>query len=98
MGVETGDGWHDLLDQLCSALEAEMESSGCSPITVRQVKQKFGALRFYASGGNERCRTLIRQAEALSTSICDICARPGTLVSRDGWLRARCSVHEDTRC
>ncbi|AYG48321.1 hypothetical protein DV532_29185 (plasmid) [Pseudomonas sp. Leaf58] len=65
VGVETGDGWHDLLEDLCTKLEAEIESSGCPPMTVSQVKQKFGTLRFYASGGNQRCRDLISEAEAV---------------------------------
>jgi hypothetical protein len=49
------DGWFDLIDALCSQIDRAIEL-GAAPVRVRQVKEKFGTLRFYCDGGGERVR------------------------------------------
>lgn len=47
-------------------------------IVATQVKEKFGTLRFYYDGfGNERIMGMCYMAEALSSSICEVCGNPG---------------------
>ena len=41
------DGWHELVDRLCTDIEAELGVESSSPFEVTQIKSKFGALRFY---------------------------------------------------
>ena len=41
------EGWYALVDRLCSDMEATLGPQGCAAYEVRQVKEKFGALRFY---------------------------------------------------
>lgn len=42
-------GWYGLVDRLCSDIESTLELEGCARLEVRQIKEKFGALRFYYS-------------------------------------------------
>lgn len=65
------------------------------PVAV-QVKEKFGTLRFYVNGGNEKAYNYIEFAEALSGSTCEECGAPGT-TRGGGWIRTLCDRHEDER-
>lgn len=54
-GIECGDGWHDLLYQLCYDIEEALTIAKTADKDwpyVRQVKEKFGSLRFYLSASN----------------------------------------------
>ena len=47
-GCECGDGWYDLLSNLCAELAQAYEAEGIPvDIVVDQVKEKYGTLRFY---------------------------------------------------
>lgn len=94
-GCECGDGWFDLIDELCMSIQNVYEKYGIPvDIEVDQVKEKYGSLRFYATAkGPEHVQAevdrLIRQAEDKSESICEECGKPGIL--RDGdWISVRC--------
>jgi hypothetical protein len=40
-------GWYVLLDRLCSDIEATLGPEDCAGFEVRQIKEKFGVLRYY---------------------------------------------------
>jgi len=91
------DGWFNLLWDLSQKISDEVEraeeQSGTKwePIAV-QVKEKFGALRFYVSARTEDISNAIAEAEQLSKTTCEICGKPGIL--RDGcWIKVRCDNH-----
>ena len=48
-GFECGDGWYDIIDNLCANIEKVCEQYKKKSIEVIavQVKEKFGGLRFY---------------------------------------------------
>lgn len=49
-GCECGDGWYQLIHDLCGEIAAAYSRAGKEPdIIVKQVKQKFAKLRFYYS-------------------------------------------------
>ena len=58
-------------------------------ITVQQVKEKYGGLRFYIYNGDEYVRGMIDFAESFSYKICESCGNPGKLKS-EGWWRTLC--------
>ena len=64
----------------------------CHPRAV-QVKEKFGGLRFYMTGGTDEIFDLIEKAEALSYKTCESCGAPGTQ-SNSKWITTLC---EDCR-
>ena len=83
-GLEVGDGWYDLLDELFGKM-VELDDS----VKLTQVKEKFGALRVYIGGSVNEMFDLIDEYEEKSSHICDLCGKEGKL-GGDGWLRTLC--------
>jgi hypothetical protein len=52
-GFECGDGWYWLIDSLCDIIQryydANSKRQGFKQPVAEQVKEKFGALRFYVT-------------------------------------------------
>ena len=61
-------------------------------VTLDQVKEKFGTLRFYYTGGDDYVRGLVSMAEAMSGVTCEQCGAPGDLRGQ-GWLYTACDAH-----
>lgn len=92
-GICCGDGWHELLDRLCSDIQTHIDNGAgkVGQVEALQVKEKFGTLRFYVNGGDEVIRNLITQAMGLSGRICEICgSTEGASTNSDGWLKTLC--------
>lgn len=89
---EVGDGWYELLDEALGKIQSRVDESGCTQVVADQIKEKFGTLRFYKSGGDEVCRDFITEAEAKSAKTCDTCGMPGEMV-RSSWIRVACQEH-----
>ncbi len=69
-GFECGDGWYDLIDTLCGAIQSYLNShKDVAQVVATQVKSKFGELRFYVEGGNDVTDWMISFAERLSSTI-----------------------------
>ncbi|MGV8920833.1 MAG: hypothetical protein ACOH2R_24155 [Pseudomonas sp.] len=93
-GFECGDGWFDLLDDLCAKIQHHVVATQGRQVVARQVKEKYGELRFYYDGADSVVDLLIEGAEARSELICEQCGAVGALTkSEHGWLRTRCAVH-----
>ncbi len=94
-GLSTCDaGWRDLLERACARIEAGLEEGGA--FRVLQIKEKFGALRFYWDGDlSETTRVKVREAIALATArsacTCEICGAEGRLYTSGGWLVTACA-------
>lgn len=65
-------------------------------VVVDQVKEKFGTLRFYYSGGDDTIDGMVRMAESMSAVMCEECGNPGTQNSR-GWIKTLCETHRQER-
>ena len=48
-GIDTGDGWYDLIDTLCGLLQFNTDRNRCPQVEATQVKEKYGTLSFYYS-------------------------------------------------
>ncbi len=47
-GLEIGDGWYQLIQDMCREIAAAYEAEGAAAdLVVDQVKEKYGTLRFY---------------------------------------------------
>lgn len=89
-GCECGDGWFDLLDNLCAAIQARCDTvADCPQLVAEQIKEKFGGLRFYYYGGDEEVERLISEAEDKSEETCERCGQAGTLRG-GGWIYCAC--------
>lgn len=57
-------------------------------IKIDQIKEKFGTLRFYFSGGDEQITGMVRFAEYLSDQTCEITGKKGQMCSSaGGWMK-----------
>jgi hypothetical protein len=61
-------------------------------VTLDQVKEKFGTLRFYYSGGDDYISGLVSMAESMSGITCETCGKPGTSTG-GGWIKTACVEH-----
>jgi len=101
-GFECGDGWFQILNQLMGNIQSYIdwqnrEKEVVRQVTLDQVKEKFGTLRFYYTGGDDYIRGLVAMAESMSGVICEECGKPATTnwptLPQGGWVRTRCKEH-----
>jgi len=99
-GIECGDGWYNILDMLCKQIQWHIdvnlnddEDGEEIQVEAIQVKEKFGSLRFYHSGGNKFIYGMVAMAEAMTMCTCESCGAPGTQ-SNSKWITTLC---EDCR-
>jgi hypothetical protein len=61
-------------------------------VTLDQVKEKFGTLRFYYTGGDDIIDGMVRMAESMSGVTCEECGDPGERRG-GGWIYTACDAH-----
>ena len=89
-GFECGDGWYDLIYNLCEKIQKHCDEKGVQVEAV-QVKEKFGSLRFYVSHADDVVYDLISKAEERSYRICQKCGSNENVTSTDsGWIGYYC--------
>lgn len=99
-GFECSDGWYMLLDQLMASIESHLNPGNSwprkerTPLQIMQIKEKFGGLRFYYSGGDDVVRGMVQLAESLSYEICEHCGSTKNIMQTEGWITTLC---EDCR-
>jgi hypothetical protein len=66
-------------------------------VVATQIKEKFGTLRFYYSGGDEYIRGLDAMAASMSGVICEQCGNPGISRStkKQRWVLVLCDKHAE---
>ena len=68
----------------------QLDSSGGLPdLRVSQIKQKFGDLRVYVRGGDERTEAQIARAQDVSRNTCEWCGALGAK-DRQGAILTLC--------
>jgi hypothetical protein len=59
------------------------------PVKFDQIKEKFGGLRVYFSGGDNYIEGLVGMAESFSYKICEECGEKGK-PNEGGWISTLC--------
>ena len=107
-GFECGDGWFNILDQLMGNIQHHIDWNNKNfekgykqykqvpQVTLDQVKEKFGTLRFYYSGGDDEISGMVRMAESMSGVTCEGCGNPGERRG-GGWVHTYCTPCEEAR-
>jgi len=100
-GFACGDGWFNILDQLMDNIQHHIDWKNkkgpvVAQVTLDQVKEKFGTLRFYYSGGDDYISGMVAMAEAMSGVTCEECGSPGKRVG-SGWVTTLCEAHAEAR-
>lgn len=65
-------------------------------VTVEQIKEKFGGLRFYYEGGDDRILGMVTMAEYWADNTCEYCGKPGER-RQGGWIKTLCEEHHNER-
>ena len=65
-------------------------------VTLDQVKEKFGTLRFYYSGGDDYISGMVTLAESLTGVTCESCGNIGERRG-GGWVHTYCTPCEEAR-
>jgi hypothetical protein len=95
-GFECGDGWYMLLEELMESIEWHLDPEHQYPrkeripFQINQIKEKFGGLRFYYSGGDDVIRGMVFLAESLSLKICEHCGSTKNVTQTKGWISTLC--------
>ena len=100
-GFSCGDGWYNILNALMGNIQGHIDWKNkkeevVPQVTLDQVKEKFGTLRFYYTGGDDYIRGLVSMAESMSAVTCEECGNPGKQ-THGGWIKTTCKPCEDKR-
>ena len=100
-GFDCGDGWFNILDQLMGNIQHHIDWKNkkeevVAQVTLDQVKEKFGTLRFYYTGGDDVIDGMVRMAESMSGVMCEECSAPAK-THGPGWIRTICEPCEEAR-
>ena len=96
-GFDIGDGWYQIIDSLCDQIQHHIDwknrdGEKVVQVVATQVKEKFGGLRFYHSGGDNTIYGMVSMAESWAANTCEVCGKPGKLRG-GGWLYTACDEH-----
>lgn len=98
-GIECGNGWLDIIDELCCQMEQYCMDNNILPMPeVHQIKEKFAGLKYYISNEDDNMSHLIRLAEKKSFKTCEICGSTKKVTSGPDtpggyWISTRCDKH-----
>lgn len=62
-GAYFPDEWLPIIEELSQKISDELAINPIEDFSVDQIKEKFGGLRFYVSGSNEKIDSFISEAE-----------------------------------
>jgi hypothetical protein len=92
-------GWKPIVVRLLERLSLvvqELPSDERRAFKVVEIRQKFGTLTVYLSGGPTPAMwAAIGEASEASMVTCEVCGAPGALADRHGWTSVRCEAHEN---
>jgi len=89
-GIETGNGWFWLLNNLLDTIQSYIKNNNKPNISITQIKEKFGGLNVYYTGGDELIDGMVWFAEHLSYSICEFCGTNVGVGRTSGWIYTIC--------
>jgi hypothetical protein len=100
-GFSCDDGWFNIINHLCQNIQHHLDWKNkdgevVPQVVVDQVKEKFGTLRFYYTGGDDTVDGMVRMAESMSGVTCETCGNVGES-SSSGWIRVLCETHRKER-
>ena len=106
-GITVDEGWWPIIESLCGQIdhyvkwkneqkEKYQRGEGCPQVVITQIKEKFGGLRFYYDGGDDRVFGMVSMAEAWADHTCEECGNPGK-ARHTGWIKTLCDEHAAER-
>lgn len=96
-GFAVGPGWWPIIKSLCELIQHHIDWKAkqghvVPQVTVDQIKEKFGGLRFYYEGGDDAIDGMVSMAESWAVHSCEDCGNVATKHT-SGWIRNLCDAH-----
>lgn len=100
-GITCGEGWYNILYSLCYLITryeenyehrkrySETPVEEYTNVTFDQIKEKFGSLTIYYTGGDQFIKGAVAMASNISYKTCEVCGNIGTPNTK-GWIRVLC--------
>lgn len=102
-GFECGNGYFPIINILCNKIQHHIDwhnrfadkwgEDKIPQFVALQVKEKFGSLRIYYTGGDDYCEGLVVMAASWSWNTCEICGDGGKRLvghTENGWIASLC--------
>lgn len=87
-GIETGDGWYYLIQNLCKKIKNWSNKN--EQVRFTQIKEKYGELRIYSEGYFEEVEIMIDEASKKSKTICENCGSTENVKPTKPWINYLC--------
>ena len=92
VAIECSNGWNRLIEPIVDYInwynETALEED---KIHIKQIKEKFGCLRFYTDKKTEQLKNMIEAAEHEAIHTCEICGSKHDIgQTADGWITTCC--------
>lgn len=90
------DAWIPFIDTLCNTIQSYIDNQlkysdrEVCQVECTTLKEKYGSLRFYYSGGDNHIEGMIDLAEEWSTQICISCGTNQNIGCTSGWIAYMC--------
>lgn len=84
------DTWIELVDNLCETIQQYIDHNDVQQVECTTLKEKFGSLRFYYTGGDDYVSGMVWFAENLSTKLCIECKSTKNVQPTKGWISYLC--------
>ena len=92
-GFECLDGWLPLIQSVLEVSRNRAQGEGLTDFKFLQIKEKFGGLRMYHTGGSDYIAGAVDAAEYQSYRVCEVCGAPGVTRNNRGWIQTLCDEH-----
>ena len=91
-GFEVGDGWSLLIEELMDSIDHHCKYKKEIPYpSITQIKEKFGGLRFYYTGGDDYIDGMVSLTENLSYKTCESCGTTKNVTTEGkAWILTLC--------
>ena len=95
-GIQCGDGWLSMIDDLCGALQESVDAGRFPQPVIAQITQEAGLLRVEVNNVSSNARTevdaLLAAAKERSAATCEVCSAPAVLRWQQG-VQTVCDAH-----
>lgn len=92
VAIECLNGWDRLIEPIVDYINVYNETASKEEkIHIKQIKEKFGGLRFYTDRKTKQLKNMIEAAEHESIHTCEICGSKYDIgQTADGWITTCC--------
>jgi hypothetical protein len=95
-GFSCGNGWSQLLESFFEVVQKHLEKHPRPGFCISYIKEKWGTLRILCDNPSEYISQTVRQAEEMSSHICESCGEYGQIRDSAQWIKVRCEACERT--